>query len=158
MFIFLWTLHSRLQKQLFFHKVLHAFRWNLIGDGFYDKDRNKCHHVQFLFSYWVSFFFLSILLSNLCRHVCLKEFLFCLHVHMWLLCRGRYDIKMYPTFLQLHGKTFDYKIPYTTILRLFLLPHKDGRQMFFVVCISYYTLSVLVSSDQLVSCIPVALR
>ncbi|XP_076472913.1 FACT complex subunit SSRP1-like isoform X2 [Babylonia areolata] len=47
--------------------------------------------------------------------------------------RGRYDIKMYPTFLQLHGKTFDYKIPFTTILRLFLLPHKDGRQMFFVV-------------------------
>ncbi|KAL8589458.1 hypothetical protein ACOMHN_061669 [Nucella lapillus] len=47
--------------------------------------------------------------------------------------RGRYDIKMYPTFLQLHGKTFDYKIPFTTILRLFLLPHKDGRQMFFVI-------------------------
>ncbi|XP_071094322.1 FACT complex subunit SSRP1-like [Haliotis cracherodii] len=47
--------------------------------------------------------------------------------------RGRYDLKMYPTFLQLHGKTFDYKIPYTTVLRLFLLPHKDGRQMFFVV-------------------------
>ncbi|XP_064613506.1 FACT complex subunit SSRP1-like isoform X2 [Liolophura sinensis] len=46
--------------------------------------------------------------------------------------RGRYDIKIYPTFLQLHGKTFDYKIPYTTVLRLFLLPHKDGRQMFFV--------------------------
>ena len=47
--------------------------------------------------------------------------------------RGRYDIKIYPSFLQLHGKTFDYKIPYTTILRLFLLPHRDGRQMFFVV-------------------------
>ncbi|XP_070184989.1 LOW QUALITY PROTEIN: FACT complex subunit SSRP1-like [Littorina saxatilis] len=47
--------------------------------------------------------------------------------------RGRYDIKLYPSFLQLHGKTFDYKIPFTTILRLFLLPHKDGRQMFFVV-------------------------
>jgi len=47
--------------------------------------------------------------------------------------RGRYDLKLYPTFLQLHGKTFDYKIPYQTILRLFLLPHKDGRQMYFVV-------------------------
>ncbi|XP_035206480.1 FACT complex subunit Ssrp1-like [Stegodyphus dumicola] len=46
--------------------------------------------------------------------------------------RGRYDIKIFPTFIQLHGKTFDYKIPLTTILRLFLLPHKDGRQMFFV--------------------------
>ena len=58
-------------------------------------------------------------------------------------CRGRYDIKLYPTFLQLHGKTFDYKIPYTTILRLFLLPHKDGRQMFFVVRTQSLTLAFL---------------
>ncbi|XP_029298201.1 FACT complex subunit SSRP1a isoform X2 [Cottoperca gobio] len=47
--------------------------------------------------------------------------------------RGRYDIRIYPSFLHLHGKTFDYKIPYTTVLRLFLLPHKDQRQMFFVI-------------------------
>ncbi|KAG8192979.1 hypothetical protein JTE90_028100 [Oedothorax gibbosus] len=46
--------------------------------------------------------------------------------------RGRYDIKIFPSFVQLHGKTFDYKIPLPTILRLFLLPHRDGRQMFFV--------------------------
>ncbi|KAH8038796.1 hypothetical protein HPB51_003280 [Rhipicephalus microplus] len=32
----------------------------------------------------------------------------------------------------LHGKTFDYKIPLTAVLRLFLLPHKDNRQVFFV--------------------------
>lgn len=47
--------------------------------------------------------------------------------------RGRYDVKIYPTFLQLHGKTFDYKIPFNSILRLFLLPHRDQRQMFFIV-------------------------
>ncbi|XP_052366122.1 FACT complex subunit SSRP1a isoform X2 [Oncorhynchus keta] len=47
--------------------------------------------------------------------------------------RGRYDILIYPAFLHLHGKTFDYKIPYTTVLRLFLLPSKDQRQMFFVI-------------------------
>lgn len=47
--------------------------------------------------------------------------------------RGRYDIKMYPTFIHLHGKTFDYKIPVSTVMRLFLLPHKDQRQMFFCV-------------------------
>lgn len=46
--------------------------------------------------------------------------------------RGRYDIKIFPSFIQLHGKTFDYKIPLTTVLRLFLLPHKDTRQVFFV--------------------------
>ncbi len=47
--------------------------------------------------------------------------------------RGRYDIKLFPTFIHLHGKTFDYKIPSSTVMRLFLLPHKDGRQMHFVV-------------------------
>ncbi|CAO1443169.1 unnamed protein product [Diamesa serratosioi] len=47
--------------------------------------------------------------------------------------RGRYDIKVFQSFFQLHGKTFDYKIPLSTVLRLFLLPHKDNRQMFFVV-------------------------
>ncbi|GIY29907.1 FACT complex subunit SSRP1 [Caerostris darwini] len=30
--------------------------------------------------------------------------------------RGRYDIKVFPSFIQLHGKTFDYKIPLTSIL------------------------------------------
>jgi len=47
--------------------------------------------------------------------------------------RGRYAIRVYPTFLQLHGKTYDYKIPHTTVLRLFLLPHQDNRFMFFVI-------------------------
>jgi structure-specific recognition protein 1 len=40
---------------------------------------------------------------------------------------------VFQSFFQLHGKTFDYKIPLSTVLRLFLLPHKDNRQMFFVV-------------------------
>lgn len=46
--------------------------------------------------------------------------------------RGRYDIKIFPSFIQLHGKTFDYKIPVSSVLRLFQLPHKDGRQAFFI--------------------------
>ena len=46
-------------------------------------------------------------------------------------------MKVFPSFLQLHGKTYDYKIPYTSVLRLFLLPHKDQRFMFFVVSIAF---------------------
>ena len=38
--------------------------------------------------------------------------------------RGRYDIKIFPQHIHLHGKTFDYKIPATSMVRLFLLPHK----------------------------------
>ncbi len=47
--------------------------------------------------------------------------------------RGRYDFKIFPTFFHLHGKTFDYKIPASSVMRLFLLPHKDRRQMHFAV-------------------------
>ncbi|XP_033063411.1 FACT complex subunit SSRP1 isoform X1 [Trachypithecus francoisi] len=74
--------------------------------------------------------------------------------------RGRYDIRIYPTFLHLHGKTFDYKIPYTTVLRLFLLPHKDQRQMFFVISLDppikqgqtrYHFLILLFSKDEDIS-------
>ncbi|CAJ0568087.1 unnamed protein product, partial [Mesorhabditis spiculigera] len=50
--------------------------------------------------------------------------------------RGRYDIKVYPNHLSLHGKTYDYKIPIKTIQRLFLVPHKDGRHMYFVCALS----------------------
>ncbi|VDO03787.1 unnamed protein product [Rodentolepis nana] len=45
--------------------------------------------------------------------------------------RGRYDVKLYTTFIHLHGKSFDYKIPKNTIIRFLLLPHPDNRQMFF---------------------------
>ncbi|XP_068111683.1 FACT complex subunit SSRP1 [Hyperolius riggenbachi] len=74
--------------------------------------------------------------------------------------RGRYDIRIYPTFLHLHGKTFDYKIPYTTVLRLFLLPHKDQRQMFFVISLDppikqgqtrYHFLILLFAKDEEIS-------
>ena len=53
--------------------------------------------------------------------------------------RGRYDIKVYPSFIQLHGKTFDFKIPIETVERLFLMPHQDQRQHFFVVSIKHVT-------------------
>ena len=47
--------------------------------------------------------------------------------------RGRYDIKIFPQHIHLHGKTFDYKIQNSAVVRLFLLPHKDQRQMHFAV-------------------------
>lgn len=49
--------------------------------------------------------------------------------------RGRYDIHMFPTFLRLHGKTYDYKVPYNTVSRLFLLPRADEQNVSLVVCI-----------------------
>ncbi|CCO29138.1 FACT complex subunit POB3 AltName: Full=Facilitates chromatin transcription complex subunit POB3 [Rhizoctonia solani AG-1 IB] len=54
--------------------------------------------------------------------------------------RGRYDIDMFPTFLRLRGKTYDYKILYSSITRLFLLSpddlHVEMVVSFFVLCFS----------------------
>ena len=46
--------------------------------------------------------------------------------------RGRYDVDMFLDFLRLRGKTYDYKILYSSISRLFLLP-KDDQHVLFIV-------------------------
>lgn len=47
--------------------------------------------------------------------------------------RGRYDVDMFPDFLRLRGKKYDYKISYDGISKLFLLP-KDDQHVLFIVC------------------------
>ncbi|KAK9764011.1 FACT complex subunit [Basidiobolus ranarum] len=47
--------------------------------------------------------------------------------------RGRYDMDMFPTFLRLRGKTYDYKIVYNNIIKLFLLPKPDDVHVMFVI-------------------------
>ncbi|KAF8882892.1 structure-specific recognition protein-domain-containing protein [Gymnopilus junonius] len=49
--------------------------------------------------------------------------------------RGRYDMDMFPDFLRLRGKTYDYKVLYQSIARLFLLP-KDDQQVLFILGLS----------------------
>ncbi|THH05506.1 hypothetical protein EW145_g4746 [Phellinidium pouzarii] len=44
--------------------------------------------------------------------------------------RGRYDVDMFPDFLRLRGKTYDYKIIYDGISKLFLLPKDDQHVLF----------------------------
>lgn len=44
--------------------------------------------------------------------------------------RGRYDLDMFPEFLRLRGKTYDYKIMFASISRLFLLPKDDQHVLF----------------------------
>ena len=46
--------------------------------------------------------------------------------------RGRYDVDMFPEYLRLRGKTYDYKINYNGISKLFLLP-KDDQHVLFIV-------------------------
>ncbi|KAG0684334.1 FACT complex subunit [Pichia californica] len=45
---------------------------------------------------------------------------------LFLTPRGRYDIDMYDNFLRLRGKTYDYKLQYIQIQRIFSLPKLDG--------------------------------
>jgi hypothetical protein len=40
---------------------------------------------------------------------------------------------MYDTFLRLRGKTYDYKIAYDQVVKLFLLPKPDDMHVLFVV-------------------------
>ncbi|KAF8321969.1 structure-specific recognition protein-domain-containing protein [Cantharellus anzutake] len=46
--------------------------------------------------------------------------------------RGRYDIDMFLDCLRLRGKTYEYKINYTSISRLFLLPRPDDMHILLV--------------------------
>ncbi|KAI9007236.1 hypothetical protein BC832DRAFT_554661 [Gaertneriomyces semiglobifer] len=47
--------------------------------------------------------------------------------------RGRYEVDMFPDFFRLRGKSHDYKILYSSIVQLFLLPKPDELHYMFVV-------------------------
>ncbi|KAJ1958454.1 FACT complex subunit [Dipsacomyces acuminosporus] len=47
--------------------------------------------------------------------------------------RGRYTIDLFANFLRLRGKTYDYKIPYDNVHRLFLVSKPDELHMMFIV-------------------------
>eukprot|EP00316_Scyphosphaera_apsteinii_P020188 CAMPEP_0119308936 /NCGR_PEP_ID=MMETSP1333-20130426/12961_1 /TAXON_ID=418940 /ORGANISM="Scyphosphaera apsteinii, Strain RCC1455" /LENGTH=671 /DNA_ID=CAMNT_0007312817 /DNA_START=30 /DNA_END=2045 /DNA_ORIENTATION=+ len=47
--------------------------------------------------------------------------------------RGRYDIEMFEKYMKLHGKTYDYKVLYSNVSGLYVLP-KPGTHM--ALCIS----------------------
>ncbi|KAI0563549.1 Structure-specific recognition protein [Gracilaria domingensis] len=46
--------------------------------------------------------------------------------------RGRYDVDMYANYIKLRGKAVDFKILYSSIIRLFLLPKPDNIIVSFV--------------------------
>lgn len=50
--------------------------------------------------------------------------------------RGRYDVELHADHLRLHGKTYDYKIPYKHIHRMFLLPKPDATFQQLIVSVS----------------------
>ncbi|CDR98932.1 hypothetical protein [Sporisorium scitamineum] len=47
--------------------------------------------------------------------------------------RGRYDIDVFNTFIRLRGKTYDYKILYSSMNKLFLLPKADEIHVMLVI-------------------------
>ena len=49
--------------------------------------------------------------------------------------RGRYSIDMFDSFLRLHGKSYDYKIDYTSVQKLFLLPKTDDTHILLVLAL-----------------------
>ena len=69
--------------------------------------------------------------------------------------RGRYDVDMFPDFLRLRGKTYDYKIVYSSISRLFLLPKDDLHILFIVRSASPHSVPLLTSVLKLGLNIPI---
>jgi len=50
-----------------------------------------------------------------------------------LVPRGRYDVEMFGTFLEMHGKSLDFKIKYSSIVRLFSLQQISRGTVMFVI-------------------------
>jgi len=51
--------------------------------------------------------------------------------------RGRYNMEMCDKFMKLHGKSNDYKVLYTNVASLYLLPKHDGSNMVLCVCLEH---------------------
>jgi structure-specific recognition protein 1 len=49
--------------------------------------------------------------------------------------RGKYDLEMFDSFLTLRGQSYNYKIAYKTITRLFLLPRPGQTQLNFILSV-----------------------
>ncbi len=60
--------------------------------------------------------------------------------------RGRYNVELFPTFMKMHGKTYDYKIKYSNIVRLFLLPKPDKYVA--LSCLTYRVDTILINYIQ----------
>jgi structure-specific recognition protein 1 len=57
------------------------------------------------------------------------------HCCITVLARGKYDMDMAEDFLTLRGQSYSYKIPYTQISRLFLLPRPGQTAISFVISV-----------------------
>jgi hypothetical protein len=49
--------------------------------------------------------------------------------------RGRYEADIYANLIRLRGKSYDYKIPYSSILKIFLLPRPDDVHVAMVIAL-----------------------
>ncbi|OAF71663.1 FACT complex subunit POB3 [Intoshia linei] len=47
--------------------------------------------------------------------------------------RGRYDMKIHLDFMHFHGKSINYKLSFSNITRMFLLPHNNEKRKYFVI-------------------------
>lgn len=50
----------------------------------------------------------------------------------FLVPRGRYEVDMYSSSIRLRGKSYDYKIPYTHLLKIFALPKPDDMHIYVI--------------------------
>ena len=59
-----------------------------------------------------------------------------LYIPQCIVDRGKYDMEMFDQFLTLRGQSYNYKIPYSTVSRLFLLPRPGQTMISFVISVN----------------------
>ena len=63
-------------------------------------------------------------------HKHLYKFLFEIELKgLFLFCRGRYSVELHFSFLRMQGQANDFKIQYSSVVRLFVLPKVDIAPM-----------------------------
>lgn len=64
-----------------------------------------------------------------------SDVLVSMHELPCLVPRGRFELDMTDRQMRLHGKTYDHKISFSSIVKLFLLPRSDDMHVLFVVAL-----------------------
>ena len=55
------------------------------------------------------------------------------HTRDFVTISGRYEVDLFADFMRMHGKSYDYKILYKSIKKLFVLPKPDDVHILLVV-------------------------
>jgi hypothetical protein len=90
-------------------------------------------------------FLLVVGLKHTKSHIVNSFLVFC-RLHSILFPRGRFDIELFGSFLEMHAKEKDYKVNYSSIVKLFQLPRPDKGTQWDACCVNGVNCLVRINS------------